>query len=379
MYMKKKIIFNKPLINYEAKKNILDVLKKKNFTDGFYQKECETFIKKKISSHSIQLTHSCSSALEVAAILIDLKKDDEVIMPSYTFTSTANCIIMRGAKPVFVDIKLNDLNIDPKEIEKKINKKTKAIIIVHYGGIACDMSEILRIKKKYNLFVIEDAAHAFTGKYKNLYLGTIGDFGAFSFHETKNLVAGQGGALSINNKKFLNRAKLILDKGTDRSIIKNKKKYYSWKDVGSEYRAPELTSALLFSQLNNSKAIQKKRENIWNYYHKKLQSLDTNLFYTLNKDIIYKESAYHVFPIIFQSKKFRDLFIKYMKTKNVECFFHYYPLHLSSYGKKISKYKLKNTEKVYNGLVRLPLYPGLKKEELSYIIKLIIKFNKKYR
>ena len=151
MYMKKKIIFNKPLINYEAKKNILDVLKKKNFTDGFYQKECETFIKKKISSHSIQLTHSCSSALEVAAILIDLKKDDEVIMPSYTFTSTANCIIMRGAKPVFVDIKLNDLNIDPKEIEKKINKKTKAIIIVHYAGIACDMSEILRIKKKYDL------------------------------------------------------------------------------------------------------------------------------------------------------------------------------------------------------------------------------------
>ena len=263
--MKKKIIFNKPLINPEAKKNILDVLKRKNFTDGFYQKECETFIKKRINSHSIQLTHSCSSALEIATMLIDLKKGDEVIIPSYTFTSTANCIIMRGAKPVFVDIKLNDLNIDAKEIEKKINKKTKAIIIVHYAGIACDMSEILRIKKRYNLFVIEDAAHAFTGKYKNLYLGTIGDFGAFSFHETKNLIAGQGGALSINNKKFVNRAKLILDKGTDRSIIKNKnkKKYYSWKDIGSEYRAPELTSALLFSQLNNSKVIQKKKKNIF--------------------------------------------------------------------------------------------------------------------
>ena len=314
--MKKKIIFNKPFINHEAKKNILDVLKKKNFTDGFYQKECEAFLTKRINSHSIHLTHSCSSALEIATMLIDLKKDDEVIIPSYTFTSTANCIIMRGAKPVFVDIKLNDLNIDPKEIVKKINKKTKAIIIVHYAGIACDMSEILRIKKRYNLFIIEDAAHAFTGKYKNLYLGTIGDFGAFSFHETKNLIAGQGGALSINNKKFVNRAKLILDKGTDRSIIKNKKKYYSWKDVGSEYRAPELTSALLYSQLNNSKSMQRKRENIWNYYHKKLKTLETNLFYTLNNDTIYKKSAYHVFPIIFQSIKFRDFFIRFMKTNN---------------------------------------------------------------
>jgi len=377
--MKNKIIFNKPFINNEAKKNILDVLKKKNFTDGFYQKKCETFLTKRINSHSIHLTHSCSSALEIATMLIDLKKDDEVIIPSYTFTSTANCIIMRGAKPVFVDIKLNDLNIDPKEIEKKINKKTKAIIIVHYAGVACDMREILRIKKKYNLFIIEDAAHAFTGKYKNLYLGTIGDFGAFSFHETKNLIAGQGGALSINNKRFVKRAKLILDKGTDRSIIKNKKKYYSWKDVGSEYRAPELTSALLYSQLNSSKSMQRKRENIWNYYYKKLKTLETNLFYTLNEDTIYKKSAYHVFPIIFQSIKFRDLFIKFMKINNVECFFHYYPLHLSSYGKKISKYKLKNTEKVYNGLVRLPIYPSLKKEELSYIIKLIVKFDKKYK
>jgi len=377
--MKKKIIFNKPFINNDAKKNILDVLKKRNFTDGLYQKKCENFIKKKINSQSVHLTHSCSSALEIATRLIDLKKDDEVIIPSYTFTSTANCVIMSGAKPVFVDVKSNDLNIDPKEIEKKINKKTKAIIIVHYAGVACDMSEILRIKKKYNLFIIEDAAHAFMGKYKNSYLGTIGDFGAFSFHETKNLIAGQGGALLINDKKFVKNAKLILDKGTDRSIINNKKKYYSWKSVGSEYRAPELTSALLFSQLNNSKTTQKKRKNIWDYYYEKLNALQTNLFYTLNKDTIYKESAYHVFPIIFQNKKFKNLFIKYMKTKNVECFFHYYPLHLSSYGKKISKYKLKNTEKIYNGLVRLPLYPGLKKEELIYIIKQIIRFDKKYR
>ena len=375
--MKKKIFFNKPYINLDAKKNILDVLKKKNFTDGFYQKKCENFIKKKIKSLSIQLTHSCTSALETAMILIKLKKGDEVIIPSYTFTSTANCIMMRGAKPVFVDVKSEDLNIDSEQIEKKINKNTKAIILVHYAGISCDMDEIIKIKNKYNLFLIEDAAHAFLGKYKNSFLGTLGDFGAFSFHETKNLIAGQGGALSINNKKFIKRAQLILDKGTDRSFIENKKKYYSWKDIGSEFRAPELASALLYSQLKNSNFIQNKRKIIWEYYYKKIGLFKSDNFYTLNKDNKYKKSAYHTFPIIFQNLKVRDLFIKYMKSKNIDCFFHYYPLHLSSFGKKISKIKLKNTEKIYNGLVRLPLYPTLKKNELEHITKLVINFIKK--
>jgi dTDP-4-amino-4,6-dideoxygalactose transaminase len=189
-------------------------------------------------------------------------------MPSYTFTSTANAVLLRGAKPVFVDVNLKDINLNPKLVEKKINKKTKAIIVVHYGGNSCDMKYFLKLKKKYNLFLIEDAAHGFLGKYESNFLGTVGDFGTFSFHETKNFVGGQCGALSINNSRYINRAKILLDKGTDRSLISDRKKYYSWKDVGSEFRSAELPAALLFSQLIKSKKIQFKREEIWNYYYK---------------------------------------------------------------------------------------------------------------
>ena len=377
--MKKKIFFNKPFINKAARHNILKVIKNMNFTDGIFQKKCENYIKKKIKSSSVKLTNSCTSALEIAMILINLKKGDEVIIPSYTFTSTANCIIMRGAKPVFIDINSHDLNMSAEEIEKNITKKTKAIIVVHYAGVSCDLDKIIKIKNKYNLFLIEDAAHAFMGKYKNQFLGTIGDLGAFSFHETKNIVAGQGGALSINNKRFEKRAKIILDKGTDKSISYNKKKYYSWKGMGSEYRAPELTAAFLYSQLTCSNKIQKERKKIFDYYYEKLKKIDSNKFYTLKKNIKNKKSAYHIFPVVFQNLKIRKNFINYMKKNNVECYFHYYPLHLSSFGKKISNLKLKVTEMIYDGLVRLPLYPELNKKEQDVIIKLFKSFINKFK
>ena len=344
----------------------------------FSKKSVKIILKKKIKSSSVKLTNSCTSALEIAMILINLKKGDEVIIPSYTFTSTANCIIMRGAKPVFIDINSHDLNMSAEEIEKNITTKTKAIIVVHYAGVSCDLDKIIKIKNKYNLFLIEDAAHAFMGKYKNQFLGTIGDLGAFSFHETKNIVAGQGGALSINNKRFEKRAKIILDKGTDKSISYNKKKYYSWKGMGSEYRAPELTAAFLYAQLTCSNKIQKERKKIFDYYYEKLKKIDSNKFYTLKKDIKNKKSAYHIFPVVFQNLKIRKNFINYMKKNNVECYFHYYPLHLSSFGKKISNLKLKVTEMVYDGLVRLPLYPELNKKEQDVIIKLFKSFINKF-
>ena len=200
---KRHIKFNAPYLSKFSKKNIFKVLKNNKFADGEFQKKCEVFIERKIKSKCVKLTQSCTSALETSMILCNIKKGDEVIIPSFTFTSTANCLLLRGAKPIFVDINAKDLNIDVAEVEKKINNKTKAIIVVHYAGVACDMDKFLRLKKKYNLFLIEDAAHAFLGKYKSKYLGTIGDFGAFSFHETKNLSAGQAGAISINNKKLI--------------------------------------------------------------------------------------------------------------------------------------------------------------------------------
>ena len=267
--MNNKIEFNKPFTSYSDKRYINDVFKKNKFADGFFQKKCEYFIKKKINSQFIALTQNCTSALEISMILINLKKDDEVIMPSYTFTSTANAVLLRGAKPVFADVNLHDVNLNYESVKKKINKRTKAIIVVHYAGNSCDMQKFLELKKKYNLILIEDCAHSFMGKFKNHYLGTIGDFGTFSFHETKNLVGGQCGAISINNKKYIKRAKIILDKGTDRALISNKKKYYSWKDIGSEFRSAELPAALLYSQLSKFDKIDRKRDIISNYYKKK--------------------------------------------------------------------------------------------------------------
>ena len=371
---KKHIKFNIPYNSKFSKKNILKVFKNNKFADGEFQKKCKLFIEQKINSKCVELTHSCSSALEIAMLLIDLKKNDEVIMPSYTFTSTANAVLLRGAKPVFVDVRSDDINLDPKLVEKKINKKTKAIIVVHYAGVSCDMNYFLKLKKKYNIYLIEDAAHAFLGKYNEKYLGTIGDFGAFSFHETKNFVGGQCGALSINNLKFHKKAKIILDKGTDRSLVKNKKKYYSWKGIGSEYRATELSSALLFGQLIKCNYIQKAREKIWNKYFNKFYKINDKNFYILNKSNKFKISAHHVFALIFKSLSIRNRFILYMKKKGIDCFFHYYPLHMSNFGKKLKKIKLPVTEKIYYGLVRLPLHPSLNASEVNKVIKIAEKF-----
>ncbi len=365
--MNNKILFNKPYLSKIDKKYINQVFENGKFTDGIFQKKCEYLIKKKIKSKFVALTQNCSSALEIAILLLNLKKDDEVIMPSYTFTSTANAVLLSGAKPVFADINLEDANLDPNSVKKKINKKTKAIILVHYGGNSCDMDEFIKIKKKYNIIIIEDAAHGFLGKFKNKYLGTIGDFGAFSFHETKNFVGGQCGALSVNNASFLNKVNIVLDKGTDRAIINNKKKYYSWKGIGSEYRSAELPSALLFSQLVKNQEIQSQRAKLWNFYFKNFSKINSNVFTIFSKNKRNK-SAYHVFSIIFRNFIVREKFIKYMKKKGIFCYFHYFPLHMSSFGKKFQKTKMTNTEKIYNGLVRLPLYPGLKTSEQKRVI-----------
>jgi len=372
--MNNKIVFNKPFTSYSDKRYINDVFKKNKFADGFFQKKCENFIKKKINSKFIALTQNCTSALEISMILINLKKDDEVIMPSYTFTSTANAVLLRGAKPVFADVNLHDINLNYDSVKKKINKRTKAIIVVHYAGNSCDMQKFLELKKKYNLFLIEDCAHSFMGKFKNRYLGTIGDFGTFSFHETKNLVGGQCGAMSINNQNYVKRAKIILDKGTDRALINNKKKYYSWKDIGSEFRSAELPAALLYSQLSKFDKIDRKRHVISNYYRNKILLIGNKNFSIIKSDPKNK-SANHIFALIFKSLKLRDKFINFMKLKKIFCYFHYFPLHLSSFGKKFDKSKMENTNKINNGLVRLPLYPGLKKKEILRIISEVKKFN----
>ena len=316
-------------------------------------------------------------------MLINLKQGDEVIMPSYGFVSVANAIVLRGATPIFAEVDPKNLNISTEDIKKKISSKTKAIFVIHYAGNSCEIQKIKNIAKAKKIFLIEDAAHAFNAKYKNKYLGTIGDIGVFSFHETKNLVSGQGGCISINNKSLIKRANYILDKGTNRyEFIKNykkkiitasnNKKYYSWVDIGSEYRAPELSSALLYSQLKKLNFIQKKRKAIWNHFKNELIKLNSNLF-TLLEPSKFSRSSYHLFIIIFKNYSLSKSFMSFMQNKGIAATFHYVPLHKSKMANKYFKKKLKITENIYSRVVRLPLFVGLEKEMIK---KIVLNFKK---
>jgi len=377
------IPISQPFIEKKDFKYIKKVLENKILTDGFFQNKCENFIKKKLNSRFIALTHSCTAALEISAILINLKQGDEVIIPSYGFVSLANAIVLRGAKPIFAEIDPKSLNISTQDIKKKITNKTKAIFVIHYAGNSCDILKIKKIAKAKKIYLVEDAAHAFNAKYKNKYLGTIGDIGVFSFHETKNLVSGQGGCISINNKSLLKRVNYILDKGTNRyEFIKNykkkiitasnNKKYYSWVDIGSEYRAPELSSALLYSQLKKLNFIQKKRKAIWNHFKNELIKLNSNLF-TLLEPSKFSRSSYHLFIIIFKNYSLSKSFMSFMQNKGIAATFHYVPLHKSKMANKYLKKKLKITENIYSRVVRLPLFVGLEKEMIK---KIVLNFKK---
>ncbi len=374
------IPITKPSLDNLDYRYIKKVLTSKILTDGFYQKKVEQLIKKSLKSKFIALTHSCTAALEISAILLNLKKNDEVIMPSYGFVSLANAIVLRGAKPVFSDIDPVTLNISYQDIKKRVTKKTRAIYIIHYAGNSCEIEKIMKFAKKKNIFLVEDSAHAFLAKNKNKFLGTIGDIGVFSFHETKNLVAGQGGCISINNTSLLKRANSILDKGTDRKkfinnfkkkiIRSGNKKYYSWVDIGSEYRASELSSALLYSQMLKAKKIQSKRKLIWNNFNKNIGNLKTNKFFIL-KPLKNTTSAYHLFVLIFKNKKLSLKFKNKMQKSNIAATFHYVPLHKSIMGKKFSVNKLPVTENIYDRVVRLPLYSDMTKKEFKKIMNKI--------
>ena len=378
------IPITKPSLDNSDYNYIKKVLKSKILTDGYFQKKTEILLKKSIKSKFIALTHSCTAALEISAILINLKKNDEVIMPSYGFVSVANAVVLRGAKPIFVDINPLTLNISYDDIKKKITKQTKAIYLIHYAGNSCEIEKISLLAKKNKIYLVEDCAHAFLAKSNNKFLGTIGDIGVFSFHETKNLVAGQGGCISINNTSFLKRTNCILDKGTDRKkfiknfknkIIKsNNKKFYSWVDIGSEYRASELASALLYSQILKAKKIQIRRKYLWNKFNKTILDLKTKKFYLI-KPLAKTTSAYHLFVLIFKNSKLSNQFKDKMQKNNIAATFHYVPLHKSKMGRKFCNSKLPVTENIYDRVVRLPLFPDMTKNEANKIIKNIKEFS----
>jgi dTDP-4-amino-4,6-dideoxygalactose transaminase len=373
----KKIHFNIPTVTNNEVRNLLRLHQLKHCSaDGYFTEKCQTWLKENIKCRDAILVHSCTAALEMCALLLNINKNDEIIMPSYTFVSTANAFVLRGGIPVFVDIDSKTLNLDPNKIQNAITRKTKAIVVVHYAGISCDMDPILKIAKKNKLYVIEDAAQAILSTYKGRPLGSIGDLAALSFHESKNVNCGEGGALLINNKKFIKRAKIIRDKGTNRDDFnKNIVKKYTWVDLGSSYGLSEISASYLYAQLLKAKFIIKNRLKIWNKYN--------SLFYKLEKDqkILrpqipsYANNNAHIYYIIVK-KKIREKLIKYLKSQNIIAYFHYMPLHSSFFFRKHFKKKinLTNTNYISKSLIRLPLHQKLYFKQQKIIQKKIFIF-----
>jgi len=333
-------------------------------------------MEERFGARKVLLTASGSHALDMAAILIDLKPGDEVIMPSYTFVSTVNAVVLRGAKPVFCEIREDNLNIDENKIEALITDKTRAIFPVHYAGVACDMDKIMEIAKKYNLFVVEDAAQGVNAKYKGRYLGTIGHLGCYSFHETKNYSMGEGGALLVNDDRFIERAEIIREKGTNRSkFYRGEVDKYTWVDIGSSFLPSDINAAVLWNQLEHLDPIQKKRIQIYNTYYSGLRDLQDKGLLRLPIVNDFAEHNAHMFYILLNSEEVRDSLMGFLKENGVHSVFHYIPLHLSDfYVQNVGRLVLPITENLSGRLLRLPMYFSLQDEEIFQVIRLISTF-----
>lgn len=376
------IPFNKPFIIGNELKYIEDAVKSGKISgDGIFTKKCQDFFQTKYSFPKVLLTTSCTDALEMAAILCDIKEGDEVIVPSYTFVSSANAFALRGAKIIFADSYSDNPNVDPESIEKLITPKTKAIVPVHYAGVACDMEKIMNLAKMYNLFVIEDAAQAIDSYYTfsngtKKALGSIGHFAAFSFHETKNIIAGEGGMLVINHPEYFERAEIIREKGTNRSaFFRGEVNKYGWVDIGSSFLPSEIIAAFLYAQLEHLDTIQQKRKQIWEHYYNSLQNLEKEGFIKLPKTPNYATNNGHMFYIICNSYEERTSLINHLKSKDIHPVFHYLSLNKSEYYLKNNiTYDIQNSDKFTDCLLRLPFYYELSFAEVKSISNKITSF-----
>ena len=345
--------------------------------DNFYTKECNRLIEEKYHAKKALLTSSCTHALEMSALLCDIKPGDEVIMPSFTFVSTANAFVLRGAKIVFVDIRPDTQNIDEKLIEAAITDKTRAIVPVHYAGVGCEMDYISALAKEYSLKVVEDAAQGVNAYYKGKALGTLGDFGTYSFHETKNYTMGEGGALLVNSEEDILRAEIIREKGTNRAeFLLGMTVKYTWVDCGSSYLPSELSAAYLYPQLNEAKKINDARLERYDQYYSGLKELEKRGRITLPAVPDTCTHNAHMFYIKTKSFKEQCDFIGYMKARDISCMFHYIPLHSSPFGRKCSRFCGRDiyTTQTSETLVRLPMYKDLTKQETDYVLENIYSF-----
>lgn len=345
--------------------------------DGIFTKKCQRFLEERCCVPKAFLTTSCTHSLEMSAILLDISHGDEIIVPSFTFTSTVNAFVLRGAKPIFIDIRPDTLNMDETKLERLITPRTKAIVPVHYGGVGCEMDIIMDISKRHKIAVIEDNAHGLFGKYKNRFLGTFGIMSAQSFHETKNFTCGEGGALFVNNKRLIKRAEIIREKGTNRtSFFRGEVDKYGWMDIGSSYLPSDLLAAFLLAQLERYKEIQLKRKKIWNYYYANLKDWAQENDVALPEIPRHCEHPYHLFYMIVPSMEKRKRLIDYLKKRGILSIFHYLPLHLSKMGKKFGA-EVKScpiSEDISGRLLRLPFFNSITKFEQEKVVGAIKRF-----
>ncbi len=377
---KRHIGFNKPYLTGKETQYILESVESRKISgDGLFTKRCHEFFENRFGFKKALLTTSCTDALEMAAILIDTKEGDEIIAPAYTFVSSVNAFVLRGGRIIFCDSEESTPNIDVNKIEELITPKTKAVVVVHYAGIAVDMDPLIEIAKKHNLYIIEDAAHSIDSYYKGRPLGSIGNLSAFSFHETKNVISGEGGMLVINDDRFSNRAEIIREKGTNRSaFFRGEVDKYGWVDIGSSFLPSDIIAAFLFAQLENLDDIQTKRKYVWNYYYENLEPLAEKGFFRFQKIPDYATNNAHMFYILCRNLGERNQLIEFLKSNGIYAVFHYLSLDKSSYYKdKAGIREMKYSDYYTDHLLRLPMYYELSKNDLDYVIQNIKNFFQK--
>lgn len=373
-----KIPFNRPCLCGEELDYIAQAIESGHISgDGVFSRKCHTLLQKALGVPRVLLTTSCTHALEMAALLLDIRPGDEVIVPSFTFVSTVNAFVLRGAHPVFIDIRPDTLNVDERQLERLITPRSKAIVPVHYAGIGCEMEAILEVAGRHGVAVVEDNAHGLFGKYKGRYLGTFGCLAAQSFHETKNCSCGEGGALLINDQRYVERAEIIREKGTNRSrFFRGQVDRYTWVDLGSSYLPSDILAAFLYAQLEAREQIYAKRQRIWEYYYHHLQGWARDRGVRL--PIVPPDCAqpYHLFYLLMPSLELRQGLINHLKERGILSVFHYLPLHISEMGRKFGGRDgdCPVAEDVSDRLVRLPFYNDLTEADQAYVVAAISEF-----
>jgi dTDP-4-amino-4,6-dideoxygalactose transaminase len=358
-----RIPFNQPFFSGKEFDFIQEAVANWQFSgDGAFTKKCHALLERELGIPKALLTTSCTHALEMAALLLDIKPGDEVIVPSFTFPSTVNAFVLRGARPVFIDVRRDTLNLDETKLESLVSDRTKAILVVHYAGVGCEMDAILQVAGRHGIPVVEDNAHGLFGRYKGNYLGTLGCLATQSFHETKNFTCGEGGALLINDSRYIERAEILREKGTNRSsFFRGEVDKYTWVDIGSSYLPSDILAAFLYAQLEAREIIQSKRKRIWKYYEEQLRDWAAAHAVQMPSVPSYCEQSYHLFYLVLPSLEARQAFITYLNTREINTIFHYLPLHLSPMGRRFGGKSgdCPVTEQVSDRLVRLPFYNDL--------------------